>query len=299
MLPATFLQKRETNKEVVILKRCTRCKEIKDEMEFSKCKGKKDGLQSRCKLCNKQYRKENKEAKVVYMKEYWEKNKEILAEKNKQYRSRNKKIIIEKKKQYYEANKESIIEKSKHRYETNKEAIAKQRKKYNRSKALFDTYAHQLAFVDKLKRDADFLKVSCTFCKRWFNPTNLEVKARIAALNSIDGKECRFYCSDECKQSCSVYRQVKYPKGQKPYYKRSDQKEWSELVKERDRYRCIRCGSTEELIAHHIEGLNVNPLESADIDIGITLCVECDKIVHSEEGCRRIDLTKDQLCIQK
>jgi len=35
---------------------------------------------------------------------------------------------------------------------------------------------------------------------------------------------------------------------------------------------------------------------SADIDIGITLCKKCDKKVHSNVGCRPVDLQKRNLC---
>ena len=40
----------------------------------------------------------------------------------------------------------------------------------------------------------------------------------------------------------------------------------------------------------NLEGLNENPLMSADIDIGITLCKECHKEVHKEDGCTYIDM---------
>ncbi len=41
----------------------------------------------------------------------------------------------------------------------------------------------------------------------------------------------------------------------------------------------------------------IKQIMSADIDIGITLCKKCDKEVHSEKGCRYIDLTKNSLCL--
>ncbi|MBU0958536.1 MAG: hypothetical protein KKB31_01195, partial [Nanoarchaeota archaeon] len=135
-------------------------------------------------------------------------------------------------------------------------------------------------------------------CDNWFSPTRRETEARIAAIYDRTKGENRFYCSEECKQSCSIFGQQMYPKGFIPeHYKRSSQKEWSEMVKERDNYTCIKCGRKDlPLVAHHIEGLNVNPIESADIDLGITFCSECDKLVHSEIGCRPIDLRRDSLC---
>ena len=65
---------------------------------------------------------------------------------------------------------------------------------------------------------------------------------------------------------------------------------------ERDNYDCQICGSKENLVAHHFEGLNVNPIMSADLEMGITLCKKCDKKAHSEVGCRYVDLQKRNIC---
>lgn len=168
---------------------------------------------------------------------------------------------------------------------------------------LFNTYAPQINWIEEVRRDPEnkkVLQIKCANldCREWFNPIGQEVRSRIKAINGKGSGECRFYCSEKCKQNCSVYRQRYYFKGFRKYKRNSSlQKEWSELVKERDGYQCIKCGRSDlPLIAHHIEGLNVNPLESADVDLGITLCKKCDKEVHSEIGCRRIDLTMEYLC---
>ena len=39
------------------MKTCSKCKESKDEAEFSKNKSKKDGLDSRCKSCVREYQR--------------------------------------------------------------------------------------------------------------------------------------------------------------------------------------------------------------------------------------------------
>ena len=166
--------------------------------------------------------------------------------------------------------------------------------------ALFDTYASRLDWIEEVRRDPennDYLQVKCieSNCKKWFTPTIDMISSRIKSINTNIGSN-RFYCSDGCKNKCSIFNQQKYPKGQKPYYTRPDQNDWAKLVKERDNYECQRCGSTENLVAHHIEGLNINPIESADIDIGITFCKICHKKAHKDEGCRPIDLQKRNLC---
>ncbi|GAG04652.1 unnamed protein product, partial [marine sediment metagenome] len=134
------------------------------------------------------------------------------------------------------------------------------------------------------------------FALKWFNPTITEVCSRAGVINKENIGALRFYCSDNCKQKCSLYAQKKYPKGFKKYHNRLHQTEWANMIKKRDNYECQICGSKKDLMAHHYEGLNVNPIMSADLEMGITLCKECDKLAHSEVGCRRIDLTKERLC---
>jgi len=165
---------------------------------------------------------------------------------------------------------------------------------------LYNTYAYQLDWIEKVRRDpknSNYLQIRCTNsnCKKWFIPTIQEVCHRRNSINGTGNGENRFYCSEKCKNNCSLYQQKKYPKGFKIYNNRSSQKEWADLVKERDNNICQRCGCKEDIIAHHFEGLNVNPLMSADIDMGVTLCKKCDKLAHSDIGCRPIDLQRGGL----
>ena len=92
------------------MKKCSNCGELKPFSEFSKDKRSKDGLQSNCKKC---------------MKEYYENNKEKILEQRKEYRENNKEKI----KEYYENNKEKILKQKKDYYENNKE----QKKEYNKN----------------------------------------------------------------------------------------------------------------------------------------------------------------------
>ena len=165
--------------------------------------------------------------------------------------------------------------------------------------AIYKTYAHQIDWIDDIRHDPDnndLLQVRCTNCNKWFNPTRGQVFSRSRALKDDAGKESRFYCSDECKNSCSIFYQQKYPKGNKPYYSREVQPELAAMVLERDGYECQRCGNKSNLQCHHYEGIEQNPIESADIDICVTLCKQCHKKAHKDVGCRRIDLRKDSLC---
>lgn len=76
------------------MKKCSICKEFKNESEFSKNKIRKDGLHTDCKDCankiNKTYREEHKEEikekDRIRHKEYYEENKEKINKKNAQYK---------------------------------------------------------------------------------------------------------------------------------------------------------------------------------------------------------------------
>jgi len=59
------------------------------------------------------------------------------------------------------------------------------------------------------------------------------------------------------------------PKGQIKFTK--EDKEWAYKVKERDEFRCVICGTTERLNAHHII-VRENHETKLDVMNGITLC---------------------------
>ena len=67
---------------------------------FSKYKRAKDGLRPTCRICVKQYRKNNKNKLSQYDKEYYQKNKDRIIK----YREVNKDKIAEYKKEYQQAN---------------------------------------------------------------------------------------------------------------------------------------------------------------------------------------------------
>lgn len=53
---------------------------------------------------------------------------------------------------------------------------------------------------------------------------------------------------------------------------------WAHAIKERDNYTCVKCGSTQSLLAHHIlpradGGLNT-------LNNGETQCARCHKLTH-------------------
>jgi len=89
------------------MKKCTRCKIEKSFDEFSKDKNKKDGLQYKCKLCNREYAKKyyvnNKENLLDYRSNYRNNNKEYFSK----YRENNKEKIKKKTREYLKNRKKT------------------------------------------------------------------------------------------------------------------------------------------------------------------------------------------------
>jgi|APSaa5957512622_1039677.scaffolds.fasta_scaffold30287_1 hypothetical protein len=167
----------------------------------------------------------------------------------------------------------------------------------NHRNAYYDTYASQLEPYYNVRRDPEdnqFIQVSCDNCDKLFTPKNNEVKNRLASINGLKGKqgESRLYCSEECKLLCPVYNQTKYLKFQKTKSSyRELQYQLRTMVLKRDENTCQICGATNcRLICHHMTGVEINPIESADIDNSITLCQKCELHVHTLPGCRRVDM---------
>ena len=94
---------------------CDICHEIKTVDCFNKNKHKKDGVNTQCKQCCKEYRENHKE-EISERKRQWYKNHK---EEQRQYRENNKEKISEKQRQWYENNKEEILDHN-HQYRNNK-----------------------------------------------------------------------------------------------------------------------------------------------------------------------------------
>jgi len=163
--------------------------------------------------------------------------------------------------------------------------------------ALYETYVHQLMPIEEINRTRfrglgkpDF-QVRCYHCKSWFYPTANQVQYRINSINGKVSSSNNFYCSKKCKEECNIYGQRKYPKG---FLSESNRPkidpEWREMVLARADYKCEKCGSTEKLIAHHIQSATLNPMLANDVDNGMCVCYDCHEIIHKQDGCKRSDL---------
>jgi len=165
----------------------------------------------------------------------------------------------------------------------------------------YDTYAPQISWCEEVRRDPsdpNILNVRCTYCGKWFTPKLKLIYNRIQHLkgNNNYKTERRLYCSEGCKKACPIYHKspdilmkedaIRAGKLQWLELNREVRPEFRRLVMERDGYKCIKCGSTEELHCHHIIPTMVEPLLSTDIDNCIILCKNCHIEVHKKDGCR-------------
>jgi hypothetical protein len=169
---------------------------------------------------------------------------------------------------------------------------------------LYKTYAHQLEKYEQVhiiqQGDLYLLGVNCLYCNKILVPKQTHVRNRIRAIEGVIGAgQARFYCSDGCKQACPIFWKTEWPEGYAPATSREMQPQFRKMVLERDNWTCQKCGINKEsnieteLHAHHIDPVINNPIESCDVDNGITLCVNCHHEVHQLPGCTLNELKCD------
>jgi hypothetical protein len=71
------------------MKRCSKCKELKDLKSFGKRKRNEDGYDTNCKKCRKEYYIKKREERLIYQQEYDKLNQSIINSKKKVKRSTN------------------------------------------------------------------------------------------------------------------------------------------------------------------------------------------------------------------
>ena len=112
-------------------KRCPGCGEVKTVESFSRDRSKKDGVQTRCKACNRRYREENREAIAEKDRRYREENRESKLESDRRYREENREAIAKYHRRYREENREAVAERACRYREENRESIAEYKRRYH------------------------------------------------------------------------------------------------------------------------------------------------------------------------
>lgn len=293
------------NLKKIEIKKCSKCKKPLNHLKFGKDRNTKDGLTSSCKTCQKLFRDSNKDKYRAYYLLTKEKRLKQMKTYGKIYRANNKEKIAEGNKKWRDNNIEAALLTSQKYYLKNKARINSRHKSYNKiesikakeynanyckSSAKYKTFKDKLTIDEssRLSEDNIHLEVKCKYCNKYFVPTIISVKGRIASLNDTQAGSQFLYCSEGCKKACPTYYQKKYSRGFKKRTSREVQPELRKLVLERDDWKCQKCGigiDKTELHCHHLTGVEINPIESADIDNCVTLCKRCHKEAHLLPGC--------------
>jgi hypothetical protein len=149
------------------MKKCTKCGVEKEEGEFHNNKGRKDGLNSRCKACVKEYQNANKERIAVYNREYYEANIERLKADHIEYYKENKEEALTYRAEYYKSNREKFLSYHKEYYKENKEKLsayaAKRHKNRYKTDALWADTRRLRCLTGNSFRRGGFTKRSKTF----------------------------------------------------------------------------------------------------------------------------------------
>ncbi len=276
------------------MKWCNKCKQWKDESKFNWSNKKKGYLKSWCRECT---RRNGKDWHERNQKENNRKSREYRWEHREYFREMGKKYYFDNKEHYNERRKEWRADNLEYAKKLERKNGKKSSKKRRISPVNFElNIRKQIELYEKIRKSTNGnIEVRCTYCGEWFEPNLLQIQSRLGAISGRLNGEARLYCSNKCKENCPIYGQQKWPKDQKPATSREVQPQLRQLVFQRDNYICQKCGNHRDELntgihCHHMEGVQWNPIESADEDICITLCEECHKEVHDQDGCRYHEL---------
>jgi len=159
---------------------------------------------------------------------------------------------------------------------------------------------HPFAFTVEHIEDAEELGKFKVHCKNHNCPNskemggffitefNSQLANRIYALEH-DGDGCYLYCSEECKNSCSIFNkpihqimsEAKLRDDQ--YYTAEEYSVWRLEVLTRADFKCEYCGN-QATHAHHIRPQKLEPFFTLDPDFGLACCRDCHfKYAHTGE----------------
>jgi len=142
------------------------------------------------------------------------------------------------------------------------------------------------AMIEEIRDDPETndVQVRCKLntCSRWFTPTYDQIRYRIYALENTNGNDgLFFYCSDECKNKCSVYniKPSRIINNTEKLYTQAEYQTFRRFVLERDEYICQFCGEPAKHV-HHERPQKLEPFFSLDPDFAWSSCEVC----HYEKG---------------
>ena len=118
----------------------------------------------------------------------------------------------------------------------------------------------------------------------WFTPTKNQIHERIRALEIEGLDNDRFYCSDECKDTCPIYRLHHDPyQTTNKAYTQNEYEQFRQFVLERDDYKCQYCGDQAEHV-HHERPQKLEPFFALDPDLVWSVCKKCHNYYGHKKG---------------
>ena len=235
------------------VKNCSSCNIDKELSEFNKRRSSSDGLNYRCRECEKlnkkKYREENPDKVRESKKRYREKNSEKIKEYRERYREENLEKIKEYKKRYREKNSEKIkeyreryrekIKESKKRYQEKiKESKKRYREKIKESKKRYQEKNH-IQYMDKIiweyskvpfnyidivkikenKRQETFTESTCLKCGVT-KPISEFYTSSLSSCSECEKERQRIYrLMNPEKRRETKRKHIKIKKHQDPFYR--------------------------------------------------------------------------------
>jgi hypothetical protein len=191
---------------------CSKCKEEKELCEFSKSSNRKDGYQSQCKNCKKEWKLNNREHVLEYNKNYNQKNKEKLNGYKKKWEQSNSKQISNFQKNYREKNKEKLNEYQKKWKESNSEKVKESQKKHQK-----EWYLKNKKILNekiKLKKLTNpIFSISCSVRKRmseYLRKNNILKKNKTFEIVGLNPIELSHYLESKFTEGMSWDNYGKY-----------------------------------------------------------------------------------------
>ena len=206
------------NKETKV---CVVCGIEKSKSSFNKDPKTPDGLDSRCKECvveyKKEYYKENKEFVLGQVKKYRCENKDIVKERKQKYNRKNRKYILQWHREYHQRNIKYFNDYSRNYYWENQEECKKRIGKYYKTPAGKATRARSLHkrrrygnLVENTLTDEQWNIILydqqhniCSDCENEFDETRIPTKDHILPLSNPWRKGLTFGNTQALCKSCN------------------------------------------------------------------------------------------------
>ncbi len=130
----------------------------------------------------------------------------------------------------------------------------------------------------------------------WFTPKNKDqFYNRIYAIEKNENNGMYFYCSEQCKQECSLFGktanqlikedQIRAGHIENPWYNSQEYQIWRNQVFKLDNNKCVWCGE-KATIVHHIIPQKTYPEFALDPENGLSSCQSCHmKYGHRDRWC--------------